>query len=163
MNEAVEPKVRVATPDDFHAIMELALMACGENAFLDWSATKLAAEIWPATQLDGGICGVIGEPGSLEGVVVIRIGGMWYSDSTVAEERAIFIHPDFRSAKGGRARRLCKFSKTVSDTLEVPLIIGVLSNERTAGKIRMYSREFGEPSGAFFLYRARAGAAAKLE
>jgi len=43
--------------------------------------------------------------------VLLRIGTMWYSDERVLEEKAIFIHPDFRSAKGGRARQLCEFSK----------------------------------------------------
>jgi hypothetical protein len=82
---------------------------------------------------------------------------MWYSDANVLEERAIFIHPEFRNAKGGRARRLCEFSKRAADTLEVPLMIGVLSNHRTEAKVRLYERQFGKPSGAFFLYNARTG------
>ena len=64
---------------------------------------------------------------------------------------------DYRNAKGGRARRLCEFSKKVSNELGIPLIIGVLSNNRTEAKVRMYQRIFGEPSGAFFLYNARTG------
>jgi hypothetical protein len=88
---------------------------------------------------------------------------MWYSDDEVLEERAIFIHPDYRSAKGGRARRLCEFTKLTADTLGVPLIIGVLSNHRTKGKIRLYERQFGEPSGAFFLYNARTGLSADAQ
>jgi GNAT superfamily N-acetyltransferase len=90
--------------------------------------------------------------------VLLRIGSMWYSDHEVLEEKAIFIHPDYRNAKGGRARRLCEFSKQVADALGVPLIIGVLSNHRTKAKVRLYERQFGEPSGAFFLYNARTGA-----
>lgn len=82
---------------------------------------------------------------------------MWYSDTPVLEEKAIFIHPNYRSAKGGRARRLCEFSKKASDQLEIPLIIGVLSNHRTEAKVRLYERQFGRPSGAFFLYNARTG------
>jgi hypothetical protein len=82
---------------------------------------------------------------------------MWYSDHEVLEEKAIFIHPDYRSAKGGRARRLCEFSKNTADSLGIPLIIGVLSNNRTEAKVRLYKRQFGEPSGAFFLYNARTG------
>lgn len=155
-----EINVRVAAPGDFHAIMGVAMMACQENAFLDWSPEQLAKEIWPAVHRDHGICGVVGElGGQIEGVVVLRIGKMWYSPTAIIEEKAVFVHPDFRSAKGGRARRLTQFSKYVSDRLEMPLIIGVLSDERTAGKIRMYEREFGPPSGAFFLYRAKTGAA----
>jgi hypothetical protein len=75
----------------------------------------------------------------------------------VLEEKAIFIHPDYRNAKGGRARRLCEFSKQVANTLELPLIIGVLSNHITEAKVRLYERQFGKPTGAFFLYNARTG------
>ena len=73
-------------------------------------------------------------------------------------EKLVFVHPDFRSAKGGRAKKLCEFSKSVSDELGIPLIIGVVSTDRTRGKVRLYERVFGEPAGAFFLYGAKTGA-----
>jgi GNAT superfamily N-acetyltransferase len=139
-------------------MMELALKACEENGFVNPNPMKLLAEIWPALKQDGGLIGLIeSENGILEGAVLLRVGSMWYSDDPVLEERAIFIHPDYRSAKGGRARRLCEFTKQVADELGIPLIIGVLSNHRTKGKIKLYERQFGEPSGAFFLYNARTG------
>lgn len=157
-------EVRVATPADLDEIMQLALAACDENAFLDANPAKLAAEIWPALNRDHGICAVIGQPnGAIEGVVVLRIGNMWYSDTSIIEEKAVFIHPDFRSAKGGRAKQLCEYSKKVSDTLGMPLIIGVLSNTRTAGKMRMYERLFGPPAGGFFLYGAHTGQHSRTE
>ena len=150
--------IRVGTPEDIDAIMEIALSACEENGFVDPTPAKLLGEIWPALNLDKGLLGVIGEPGGkMEGAVLLRIGAMWYSDKEVLEEKAIFIHPDYRSAKGGRARRLCQFSKHVADSLGIPLIIGVLSNNRTEAKVRLYERQFGKPSGAFFLYNARTG------
>jgi hypothetical protein len=150
--------VRVGTPEDVHAVMEIALSACEENGFVDPNPQKLLGEIWPALNLDKGLIGIIGSPGEkAEGAVLLRIGSMWYSDKEVLEEKAIFIHPDYRSAKGGRARRLCQFSKQVADSLGIPLIIGVLSNDRTEAKVRLYERQFGKPSGAFFLYNARTG------
>jgi len=151
-------KIRTGTPEDVDAVMELALSACDENGFVSPNPEKLLAEIWPALNRDRGIIGIIGEEnGSAEGAVLLRIGNMWYSDQEVLEEKAIFIHPDFRNAKGGRARRLCEFSKQVADSLGIPLIIGVLSNHRTEAKVRLYERQFGKPSGAFFLYNAQTG------
>lgn len=150
--------VRIGGPEDVDAIMELAMSACSENGFVVPSPQKLLHEIWPALNLDQGVLGVIGAPGEkMEGAVLLRIGSMWYSEDPVVEEKAIFIHPDYRSAKGGRARRLCQFSKQVADNLGIPLIIGVLSNHRTAAKVRLYERQFGKPSGAFFLYGATTG------
>ena len=151
-------KIRIAVPKDLDEIMRLAVSACDENGFLNPNPAKLAAEIWPALHQDHGICAVIGKPGgAIEGLVLLRIGSMWYSDSLVVEEKAIFIYPEFRSAKGGRAKQLCEFSKRVADTLGIPLIIGVLSNSRTEAKVRMYERQFGKSSGVFFLYGAQTG------
>jgi hypothetical protein len=78
--------------------------------------------------------------------VLLRIVTTWSSDELVLEERAIFIHPDFRSAKGGRASRMCEFSKRVAERMQLPLMIGVLSNQRTEAKVRLYKRHFGQPT-----------------
>jgi len=150
--------VRIGTPDDVHPMMDLAMQACDENGFVDPNPQKLLAEIWPALNLHDGLVGIIQDEGHrLEGAILLRIGTMWYSDASVIEEKAIFIHPDYRNAKGGRARRLCEFSKRMADEMNLPLVIGVLSNHRTEAKVRLYERQFGKPSGAFFLYNARTG------
>jgi hypothetical protein len=151
--------VRVGNANDIDPMMELALKACDENGFVDPNPAKLLAEIYPALVLDHGLVGIIQDDGGkIEGAVLLRVGSMWYSDNLVLEEKAIFVDPDCRSAKGGRARRLCEFSKQAADALGMPLIIGVLSNHRTEAKVRLYERQFGKPSGAFFLYNARTGA-----
>jgi GNAT superfamily N-acetyltransferase len=138
--------------------MKLALSACDENGFVEPNTQKLLNELWHGLVLADGIVGIIGEAGQkLEGAVLLRISEMWYSDSRVLEEKAIFIHPDYRSAKGGRARRLVEFAKRCAEELDIPLLIGVLSNDRTEAKIRLYERQFGKASGAFFLYNARTG------
>jgi hypothetical protein len=158
MTESTELRIRVGVPEDLDEIMKLAMSATEENGFLNPSPARLAAEIWPALHQSSGIVGIIGKPhGKIEGLVLLRIGQMWYSDTLIVEEKAIFIYPEFRSAKGGRAKKLCEFSKQVADKLGIPLIIGVLSNSRTEAKVRMYERQFGPPSGAFFLYGATTG------
>lgn len=150
-----ETQIRIGTPDDIHDMMDIAMNASDENGFIKASQNKMLQELWSALNCHQGLMGIIGNPGEkAEGAVLLRIGQMWYSDDPVVEEKAIFIRPEFRAAKGGRARRLCEFSKQVADTLNIPLIIGVLSNHRTEGKVRLYERQFGKPSGAFFLYGA---------
>lgn len=150
--------VRIGTPDDVDGVMELALSACEENGFVNANPIKLLEQIWAALNKDHGIIGIIGEIGQKpEAAILLRIVNMWYSDEKVLEEKAIFVHPDYRNAKGGRASRLCEFAKATSESLEMPLLIGVLSNNRTEAKVRMYERHFGKPSGAFFLYNGRTG------
>jgi hypothetical protein len=150
--------VRTGTPQDVHGVMKLALMGSHENGFITPNPQKLLAEIWPALNLDRGIMGIIGDSQEdPEAAILIRVTNLWYSDDIVLEERAIFVHPDFRAAKGGRASRLCEFAKQVADKLNMPLMIGVLSNSRTEAKVRLYERQFGAPAGAYFLYNAKTG------
>jgi hypothetical protein len=83
---------------------------------------------------------------------------LFYSNSPCLEEKCLWVHPDYRAAKGGRAKKLLDFTKKAADSLSIPLMIGIMSTKRSAGKVALYTREFGEPSGAFFLYGAQCGA-----
>jgi len=154
----MEPTIRLGTPADETAMLKLALDAWEENGIKDVNPQKMLVMIKPALYLWQGLVGIIGEPGQkIEGAVLLRMSQMWYSDAWMLEEKAIFVDPEFRSAKGGRARRLCDFSKKVADELNLPLIIGVLSNHRTEAKVKLYERSFGPPAGAFFLYNVQTG------
>lgn len=153
-------KVRIGTEEDLPQCMELFMQANEENGIDALDTNKLLSIVWPSLHQDGGIVGVIGEPhGVLEGVVLLRIESLWYSEAPVIAEKLVFVHSSFRSAKGGRARKLCEFSKKVSDELGMPLIIGIVSNDRTKGKIRMYERLLGPAAGAYFLYNGKTGVA----
>ena len=159
-----ELKIRTGTPEDIYEMMDLALMACEENGFVNPDKTKLMNELWQALNLQYGMVGIISkENGPIEGAILLRIGPMWYSHDMVVEEKAIFIHPNHRGAKEGRARKLVEFAKNAADELGIPLLIGVLSNKRTEGKIRLYERQLGKPTGAFFLYGAKTGQYAVTE
>jgi hypothetical protein len=148
-----EPVVRVATVDDLDDVMRLSMQLGDEQAFLPHIAELTLQQVWPALNLDNGICGIIKpEGGEAEGVILLRIGTMWYSYEKTLDEKFVFVPPKFRSAKGGRGRKLCEFAKRCAKELNLPLSIGILSNHRTAGKIKLYERIFGPPAGAFFLY-----------
>lgn len=151
--------VRTGTLNDLEEMMELAMLACEENGFANPSQGKLLQDIYPALMQDHGIVGIVGEKGGIiEGAVLLRIGSPWYSTDVIIEEKAVFVHPNYRSAKGGRAARLIEFAKKVSDDLGLPLAMGVLSDERTISKVKTYGRIFGPPSGAYWLYGTRTGA-----
>lgn len=157
-----EIHVRVATPDDFEEIMRLAVEVANENGISQPDLQKVASDIWPSLHQDHGIIGVIGPiGGKLEGFVLLRIGQTWYASEPMIEERTVFVSSEYRAAKGGRARRLCEFSKKVSEDLGMPLLIGILSNQRTKAKVELYRRVFGAEAGAFWLYNAHTGDWAK--
>jgi hypothetical protein len=150
--------VRTGTIEDFNAMMDWAFSATQENAFVYPDVEKLAGVIWGALSVKTGICGIIGPVGGkVEGAVLLSMGELWYSKEIILEEKVIYVDPEYRSAKGGRARKLAEFAKMTADKLGVPLAIGVLSSSRTEAKIRLYERVFGSPAGVYFLYGAKTG------
>lgn len=159
MTETDQITVRQGNVADLDEMMRLAIAATEENAFVRPSRSMLLEHIYAALTLQMGICGVIGgDPGGkLEAAILLRIGPVWYSDEPVLEEKAIFVDHEFRSAKGGRARKLADWAKGASTRLSMPLAIGVLSNSRTEAKCRLYERVFGPPAGVYFLYNAKTG------
>lgn len=150
--------VRVANRNDVHSIMDLAVLCADESAFLDADPRRLLEAIWPALHLDHGMVGVIDgdEPGRLQGSILLRVGPPWFGTQPFLEERSIFVHPEFRGGhggpKGGRAKVLVDFAKFVARRMQMKLLVGILSTERTAAKVRLYERMFGKPSGAFWLF-----------
>lgn len=151
-------EVRIANPGDLDQVMAMCMAATEENGFVSPSPIRLLEQVWPALNRVEGLVGVIeGEGGELEGGILLRISPMWYSDDFVIEEKAIFVRPEFRSAKGGRARKLAEFAKSISEKMGLPLAIGVLSSTRTEAKVRLYQRVFGAPSGVYFLYNGKTG------
>lgn len=152
-----EIHVRTATPADEEGVMELARLLNAENGVFKMNEDKVRAIVYPSLYLHGGIIGVIGPSTRIEGMVLLRVSEYWYSDAPFLEELFVYVHPDFRAAKGGRARKLVEFAKKASEKLELPLMIGIISNSRTDAKTRLYERQFGNPAGAFFLYGAKTG------
>lgn len=148
-------KVRTAVPDDFPAIMELCRLLYLENGATKVNWETVQNTIFKGINGEMATLGVIGPSSHLEGMIYIRFASMWYSDELILEEIYNFVHPNHRRSKN--ARSLTEFAKQASDKLGVPLLIGIISNERTAAKIRLYERTFGKPSGAYFLYNARTG------
>ena len=50
-----------------------------------------------------------------------------------------------------------------AERVNMPLLIGVLSNHRTEGKVKLYERVFGKPAGAYWLVGGETGVTNKVE
>lgn len=101
-----------------------------------------------------GLIGVIGAHGSLEGAIMLSFGSPWYSDEISMDEYLNFVDPAHRASN--HAKTLIAYAKHMVDQIrplhpEFKLVIGVLSTERTAPKVRLYERQL-TPAGAFFIY-----------
>lgn len=158
MTDCTSITVRTGNPADVHPVMRQALAACEENSLSRVNPTKLLGEVWASLNLDKGIMGLIGQD-PIEAGILLRVEPLFYSDDMCLLERAIFVNPDYRRG-GGRARLLCEWAKGAADDLGLPLVIGILTSQRVEAKIRLYERQFGEPSGAYWIYGAKTGAGA---
>ena len=104
--------VREGIVADFNEVMRLSIDATRENAFVEPDIELLQNHVYAALDKQMGIVGVIGgAPGErLEGMIILRIGNPWYSQEKILDEKAIYVAPEFRSAKGGRARKLAEWA-----------------------------------------------------
>jgi len=152
-----EAVVRVGQPEDEDGVMVLARLIHKEIGMFNIDEDKGLTQIRPALRKEHGIVGVIGKKDNLEGFILLRVSTNWYSPKPFLEEMCVFVHPDYRNAVDSRVRKLLDFSKKCSDELQMPLMIGVLSNQRTDAKVKFYQRTFGDPAGAFFIYGAKTG------
>jgi N-acetylglutamate synthase-like GNAT family acetyltransferase len=151
------PKVRLATKEDLNEIISLGRDLHFENGLMPISDKAITEAATNAVSGNDGIVGVIGKPGSIEALTLLQIRTYWYSDCGHLEEMFIYCKPQYR--KSSNAKALVMFAMEAAKKLGIPLLVGVISNERTAAKVRLYRRLLGEPAGAFFLYNAKTGKA----
>lgn len=151
--------VREAKPEDLEEIMRLSIASAEENNISDPDVNLLEDEVRAGVARSGGVIGVIGgAPGTrLEAIIILRLGALWYNAEPIIQDNVIFVDPEFRAIKGGRARKLVEWAKVTAEKLGIPLAIGVLSNIRTEAKIRLFERVLGPPAGVYFLHNAKTG------
>lgn len=150
--------VRIAKPVDRHELWRLFLQGHRENGQfhlapekVDWFLSRaLHPELIPEWDTGArGAIGVIGDVGRLEAMAFVTIGTFWYSHDRHLEEFLVYVDPECRASY--HARALISWMKAQSDRTGLPLLTGVISNERTEAKVRLYRRML-PAVGAFFLY-----------
>lgn len=142
--------VRLAVPEDEDALYKMLCLNHKENGIYPMNESKVREFIRHATQRQGGMIGVIEGENYLEGSVGLTLETWWYTDRWSIGERWNFVHPNHR--RTDHAKKLIKFAKWVADNMKLDLEMGVMSNERTEAKVRLYRRQL-PCVGAFFLYK----------
>lgn len=150
--------VRFAKPDDRQEIWRLFLQGHRENGQFTLAPEKVDYYLQRALQPDmipiwdtgpRGAVGVIGDVGKLEGLVLVFIGSYWYTHDRHLEEYLVYVDPECR--KSMHARALVNWMKDQTDQTGLPLVTGIISNERTQTKCALYGRLLPKV-GEFFLY-----------
>jgi hypothetical protein len=160
--------VRSAKREDRDEIWRLLRLGHAENGMFPLSVPKVdyfldrvlhPETIPPLDQGPRGYIGVIGPIGALEAIVFVILGTFWYSDTFHLEECIVFVDPEHRKTaedprfiKAGHAQALISWMKNASDTLDITLFTGIVSNVRTEAKCRLYSRSLPKV-GEFYLYQ----------
>ncbi len=148
-------RVRVADPSDEEELMAMCRNLHAENGAFSMSEEKVRALLWRAFNRQDGLIGVIGASGRLEGSIYLLIDQLWYSNDWCLLELWNYVLPAYR--RSTNAKELIAFAKKCSEALRLPLFIGILSNEQTEAKVRLYRRQLGTPAGAFFLVGTTTG------
>ncbi len=142
--------VRKAKPRDRQAILQICEQNHRENGQFSLAMPKVEAMVDKALTNQGAIIGVVGRD-RIEGLIMVLIAQFWYSEDWVLEEIMSFVLPEYR--RSTHAKDLISFAKRCSEEIGIPLVIGVVSNDRTKAKIELYRRQLGDPCGGYFLHR----------
>lgn len=150
--------IRLARQSDEPEIINLLRLMHAECGWQPLDVDYARATFARAWDRKGGILAVIGAPGHIRAMMYLMITNVWYSKQNHLQELFCWVHPDHRCSD--YAKLLIEFAKKQSDDLstgagyEIPLVMGVLTNKRAAGKVRLYRRFFGLPVGATFMHNA---------
>lgn len=145
--------VRIATRDDEPEIIRLLHLMHAENGMMPLDEDCAREVFARAFNRQGGIIGVIGEPGDIQAMLYLLVTRFWFTRDNHLEELFNYVRPDHR--KSDFADTLITFAKKCSDDIGIPLVIGVMTNRHMAQKVRLYRKSLGYPAGAFFVYGAK--------
>lgn len=142
-----------AKPADKEAVIEICKEDHFENGQFSLSPPKLEAMVSRILDKGEGVIGLIRKSSEVEAVMLMQISQFWYTQDYCLEEVLNFVRPQYR--RSTNAKDMIQFAKRCSDELGIPLVIGVVSNERTKPKIELYRRQLGESVGGYFIYNLK--------
>jgi hypothetical protein len=145
------PKVRIARPEDEEGIMAMCRNLHSENGLFSFNDDKVRALIRRCFNKEMVIVGVIGDD-VIQASICMMMTDYYYTDDWHLGELWNYVDPGFRNSRNAEA--LIEFGKACAVKIGLPFITGIITNKHMAGKVRLYRKLLGYPSGAFFLYNA---------
>lgn len=150
---SVLPLVRLAGPEDEEPLLEMCCHLHKENGLFTLDEDCVRALIRRYYQRDRVIIGVIGLPGKLQASTCLEQSKFYYTDEWHLEEFWNFVEEPFRRSRNAEA--LVQFGKSCAEHMNMPLVTGIVTNTRMAGKVRLYRRMLGPPAGAYFVHNTK--------
>jgi hypothetical protein len=145
-------RVRLADASDEEEIFSMFKLMHGENGLFEMSEHKVRTLLQGALrggpEERKGLIGTIGDHGALKSFIFLEIGSLYYTEDICLIEQWNFVLPPHRGTSASQDQ--IAFAADLSDRYKMPLLIGVLSTDRTAAKVRHYRRQLGDPIGVYF-------------
>lgn len=146
------PLVRLAAPEDEGDVLAMCERLHQENGLFSLSLERVKECLQRYYQRQGAIVGVIGAPGKLEASTCLELSTFYYTNEHHLAELWNFVDAPYRRSQNAEA--LIQFCKKCADEMKMPLFTGIITNRQMAGKVRLYRRYLGYPTGAFFVYNS---------
>lgn len=146
------PEVRLAAPEDEPAVLAMCERLHDENGLFTLSMDRVKDCLSRYYNRQGTVVGVIGEPEKLEASTCLELSNFYYTNDTHLAELWNFVDAPYRRSHNAEA--LIQFGKKCADSLKMPFFTGIITNKQMAGKVRLYRRYLGYPTGAFFTYNS---------
>lgn len=151
-----ESPVRKATWEDRDQIHPMCMDGYAEQNVFKPSPMKIEGMLAKAFDAKGAILGAIGPVGAVQGIIYLDIGQFCFTEDWCLEEVFSYVSPPYRKTPTrmqSPAKAMIEFGKRCADELHIPLVIGVVSNERTIAKMELYRRQLGNPVGGYFIHQ----------
>jgi hypothetical protein len=141
------PSVTLATAKDAEDLVDLLIENHKENGLADLKLSALWEIVIRGCERQNAMIGIIRGEKKIEGSVGLFRGPWWYSDEEHWIDHWNFVHPDFRKTK--HAQHLLDFANWLASQMTEPVLMGVLSDHRTQGKLKLYGRKMRLIGGVF--------------
>lgn len=148
--------VRLASPPDEAGLLRLLEQMHAETGLFPYAPQNVRELVHTVLSPNGKapltptIIGVVGHPSDLQASICITTSRLYYTDAWHLGDLWNFVRPDCR--RSSHAKELLEFGKRCADSMGLPFVSGVVSNERTEAKMRLYRRRFGKCVGGYFLH-----------
>lgn len=142
--------VRKALLADKDEVLDICAQDHAENGQFSYAPDKVERTVNKILADNEGVIGIIRRKADIEAIMILEIGQMWYTDDWCLKETINYVRPRYR--RSTNAKDMISFGKRCALEIGLPLMVGVVSNERTAAKMELYRRELGEARGGYFIY-----------
>lgn len=141
--------VTLALPDDETAILDLLRVRHGEEGVGSFDEDCVLQTLRRGIQRQFAMVGVIRGKKGIEASIGLFVDQPWYSREGYLSDRWAVVGIGYR--KSEHAKNMLQFAKWSAHEIGFPLVMTMIQNEATEGKLKLYERQLPK-AGSLFIY-----------